>query len=139
MTTSIGRLANKVAIVTGAASGIGRAIAFAYHKEGARVVCADIRERTKYAGSREEDRTTHDSIKDMGGKAIFQQVDVCKPDSVRSLVEAAAKQYNRLDVMVNNGEARDLIEEARLIVDNVAGVSLEAHAGFKPVWEIDQE
>lgn len=106
MTTSIGRLANKVAIVTGAASGIGRAIAFAYHKEGAHVVCADIRERTKYAGSREEDRTTHESIKDMGGKAIFQQVDVCRPDSVRGLVEAAVKQYDRLDVMVNNGEAQ---------------------------------
>ncbi|KAF2160315.1 hypothetical protein M409DRAFT_60017 [Zasmidium cellare ATCC 36951] len=119
---ALGRLANKVAIVTGAASGIGRAIAFAYHKEGARVVCADIRETTKYTGSREEERTTHESIKDMGGKAIFNQVDVCKPSSVESLVKAAVDEFGRLDVMVNN-----------------AGVSLEAHAGFKPVWEIDQD
>ncbi|CAK3867954.1 related to dehydrogenases with different specificities (related to short-chain alcohol [Lecanosticta acicola] len=122
MATSIGRLSNKVAIITGAASGIGRAIAFAYHREGARVVCADMRERTKYTGSREEDRTTHESIKDLGGRAIFSQVDVCKPDSVRGLVEAAVREYGRLDVMVNN-----------------AGVSLEAHAGFKPVWEISQD
>ncbi|EME44390.1 hypothetical protein DOTSEDRAFT_72025, partial [Dothistroma septosporum NZE10] len=118
---ALGRLANKTAIITGAASGIGRAIAFAYHKEGAKVVCADIREKTRFTGSREEDRTTHDSIRDIGGKAIFQQVDVCKPSSVQELVEAAVKEYGRLDVMVNN-----------------AGVSLEAHAGFKPVWEIDQ-
>ena len=97
---ALGRLANKTAIITGAASGIGRAIAFAYHKEGAKVVCADIREKTKYTGSREEDRTTHDSIRDMGGKAIFQQVDVCKPASVQALVEAAVKEYGRLDVMV---------------------------------------
>lgn len=99
---ALGRLANKVAIVTGAASGIGRAIAFAYHKEGARVVCADIRESTKYIGSREEERTTHESIQDMGGKAIFNQVDVCKPASVEKLVKAAVDEFGRLDVMVNN-------------------------------------
>lgn len=99
---AIGRLANKVAIVTGAASGIGRAIAFAYHKEGARVVCADIRESTKYIGSREEERTTHEGIKDLGGRAIFNQVNVCQPSSVEGLIRAAVDEFGRLDIMVNN-------------------------------------
>ncbi|KXS94932.1 hypothetical protein AC578_3925 [Pseudocercospora eumusae] len=117
----LGRLANKVAIITGAASGIGRATAFAYHKEGAKVICADIRETTRYTGSREEDGTTHDRIKDLGGHAFFHQVDVRKPDSVERLVKAAESKYGRLDIMVNH-----------------AGVSLEAK-NFRPVWEIEQE
>jgi NADP-dependent 3-hydroxy acid dehydrogenase YdfG len=100
--TTPGRLANKVAIVTGAASGIGRAIALAYHKEGAQVVCADIREHTRYAGSAEEERTTHASINSMGGKAIFAQVDVGKPESVEALVQKAVEEFGRVDIMVNN-------------------------------------
>lgn len=102
--TSVGRLANKVGIVTGASSGIGRAIALAYHKEGAKVVCADLRERTLYKGSSEEDQTTHESIKALGGEAIFTQVDVTNPQSVESLVQNAVKQYGRLDIMVRNIE-----------------------------------
>lgn len=115
----LGRLSNKVAIVTGAASGIGRAIAIQYHKEGAKVVCADMRESTLYKGSREEQITTHERIKEMGGHSIFSQVDVTKPQSVQGLIAATVKEFGRLDVMVNN-----------------AGVSLEAHAGFQPVWNL---
>lgn len=118
---SLGRLSNKVAIVTGAASGIGRAIALQYHSEGAKVICADLREKTLYKGSKEEDITTHERIQELGGSAIFSQVNVTSPESVQGLVAAAVKEYGRLDVMVNN-----------------AGVSLEAHAGFRPVWEIEQ-
>lgn len=88
--------------ITGASSGIGRATAFAYHKEGAKIVCADIQESTTYEGSDEENGTTHDRIRDLGGSAIFQQVDVRKPASVAALVEAAVKEYGRLDIMVNN-------------------------------------
>lgn len=117
---SLGRLSSKVAIVTGAASGIGRAIALQYHKEGAKVVCADMRESSLYKGSKEEKVTTHERIKELGGDAIFSQVDVRTPDSVQGLISAAVREYGRLDVMVNN-----------------AGVSLEAHAGFRPVWQLD--
>ena len=105
--TTTGRLANKVAIVTGAASGIGRAIALAYHKEGARVVCADIREQTRYAGSAEEEHTTHSSINGLGGKAIFVQVDVGKPESVEALVRKAVDEFGRVDIMVNNVSSSD--------------------------------
>ncbi|KAI5359802.1 putative short-chain dehydrogenase/reductase SDR, NAD(P)-binding domain superfamily [Septoria linicola] len=113
--SSLGRLANKI---TGAASGIGRATAFAYAKEGAKVVCADIRETTRYEGSSEENGTTVERIRDLGGSAMFAKVDVTKPESVEGVVEAAVKEFGRLDVMFNN-----------------AGVSLEAKK-FRPVWEI---
>ncbi|CAK1363007.1 unnamed protein product [Cercospora beticola] len=118
---SIGRLAGKVAIITGGASGIGRATALAYTKEGAKIVCADIRETTRYKGSSEENGTTVEQVKALGGQAIFSQVDVTNPESVESLIQSAVKQFGRLDIMVNN-----------------AGVSLEAK-NFRPVWEIETD
>lgn len=101
--TTPGRLQDKVAVVTGASSGIGRAIALAYSAQGAHVVCADIRDTTKFDKSDDETRgTTHDRIKENGGKAIFVQTDVTKEESVENVVQAAVKEFGRLDVIVNN-------------------------------------
>ncbi|OJJ86276.1 SDR family NAD(P)-dependent oxidoreductase [Aspergillus glaucus CBS 516.65] len=92
------RLENKVAIVTGASSGIGRAIALRYAHEGAKVVCADL---TLHPHS--EDATpTHEAIQQTGGQAIFQQTDVSNTAQMQSLVQSAVSAYGRLDILANN-------------------------------------
>ncbi|KAL4804598.1 hypothetical protein BDV18DRAFT_165971 [Aspergillus unguis] len=94
------RLHNKVAIVTGASSGLGRAIAIRYAQEGAKVVCADI---SPTARSHEEAAiTTHGLISKDGGNAIFVQTDVGDAAQMDNLVQTAIQEYGRLDILVNN-------------------------------------
>lgn len=105
------RLQDKVAIVTGSSSGIGRAICLAYSREGARVVCADMQPTTRFEGSSDEDETrgaTHERIIEAGGQAIFVQVDVCEAEQVEELVKVAVRTYGRLDIMVNNAGVGEL-------------------------------
>ena len=100
-----GALQNKVAIVTGSSSGIGRAICLAYAREGARVVCADLQPNSHFESSSDEDETrgaTHDRIIEAGGEAILVQVDVTEAEQVEELVKTAVRTWGRLDVMVNN-------------------------------------
>lgn len=99
-----GRLQDKVAIVTGASSGIGRAICLRYASEGAQVVCADIRDVAHAQGSITDETTiaTHDQIIKDGGKAIFVKVDVTDEAAVEGLVKKAVEWGGRLDVMCNN-------------------------------------
>ena len=87
-------LKGKVAIVTGAASGIGRESALAFARAGAKVVAADI----TVDGGEETVRM----IKDMGGEAVFVQVDVTKADEVKGMVDTAVATYGRLDYAHNN-------------------------------------
>lgn len=90
------RLQDKVAIVTGASFGLGRAIALRYAQEGARVVCADL---SPTARSQEEAQiTTHDSIVTDGGRAIFVQTDVGEAAQIENLVQAGVRQLGRLDM-----------------------------------------
>lgn len=95
MTRSL-RLQDKVAIVTGASSGLGRAIAIRYAHEGAKVVCADL---TPTARSQEEaEITTHDLITQKNEQAIFVQTDVGDATQMENLVTEAVKVYGRLDM-----------------------------------------
>jgi NAD(P)-dependent dehydrogenase (short-subunit alcohol dehydrogenase family) len=114
-------LENKVAIVTGAASGIGRSTALALAREGARIVVSDVDE----TGGQETVRLIEEQY---GGQAIFVKTDVSDPGAVKALVDKAVETYGRLDVMVNNagigGEAALLADYSLESWDRVIGINL---------------
>lgn len=87
-------LNKKIALVTGASSGIGRAIALVWAREEAQVVVSDV----DAAGGEE----TAKLVRDQGGDAIFVQADVSQPEDSKSLVAACLEHYGRLDVACNN-------------------------------------
>ncbi len=104
------RVAGKVAVVTGAASGMGRAGATLLAAEGAKVVVADINE----AGGT---RVTQ-AIRDAGGEATFVPLDVRRLDSVKNLVEATLSHYGRIDVLYHNAvDVRFVNEEDRRLTE----------------------
>lgn len=84
----------KVAIVTGASRGIGKAIAEIYGANGMKVVCA--------ARSKEQGQAVADSICQNGGEAIFFQTDCSNPEEMKNLVKTAVKHLGRVDGLVNN-------------------------------------
>ncbi|WP_028543702.1 SDR family NAD(P)-dependent oxidoreductase [Paenibacillus taiwanensis] len=85
---------NKVAVITGGASGIGRATALKFASKGAQVVVADFNEQ---AGTQ-----TVEMINENGGQAIFVKTDVSKFEEVEALVEQAVAAFGKIDVMFNN-------------------------------------
>ena len=89
------KLENKVAIVTGAATGIGQAIAIGMAREGASVVI-------DYVGGPDAPADTVKQIEAAGGKALAVAADVSKPDQVATLIQQAVSAYGRVDIMVNN-------------------------------------
>jgi len=84
----------KVAVVTGAASGIGRASALAFARQGTRVIVADILEDAA--------KETVGMIRDAGGDAVFVQTDVSKDEEVSALVQKTIERFGRLDYAHNN-------------------------------------
>ena len=86
-----GRVEDKVAIVTGAASGIGRGTAEVLAREGARVVLTDVQEELG-----------REAAKAIGGDAVFVPHDVSSEESWRAVIEATLGRFGRLDVLVNN-------------------------------------
>jgi glucose 1-dehydrogenase len=122
-------LQNKVAIVTGAATGIGQAIAIRFAKEGAAVVI-------DYVGDKNVPSATAQAIGRFGGKCIAIEADVSKPEQVQTLVDGAVKAFGRLDIAVNNAGVEKkfafvdypLLELQRILAINLVGPFLVCQA-----------
>jgi 2-keto-3-deoxy-L-fuconate dehydrogenase len=120
-------LHQKVAVVTGAGSGIGAAIATLFARQGARTVLLDLHERAA---------ATADAIRAAGGDAIARQCDVSAPQEVACTFDALAAEIGRLDILVNNAGIAHVgtIEQTspddldRLYAVNVRGVYLCSRA-----------
>jgi len=116
-----GRLTGKIAVVTGASSGIGRAISLQFAKEGAAVICSDIRPDPRSPALGQDSTPTHEVITRSGGKALFVKCDVRNALDIESLVSSAVKEYGRLDIMINN-----------------AGVAMES-SNPAAVWDVSED
>ena len=115
------KLEGKVTIITGAATGIGRATALLFAREGAKVVIADIKD--------EEANQTVKMIQDAGGKAIFTHTDVTAMADLERMIKTAVDTYGKLDILFNNagvagpGFLEDTSEET---FDRAVSVNLKA-------------
>ncbi|MGJ8723253.1 MAG: SDR family NAD(P)-dependent oxidoreductase [Roseibacillus sp.] len=107
------RLKDKIAIVTGAALGIGESIAKQFAAEGALVVIADLLEREGEAAAQE--------IRDAGGSADFLSLDVTDSSNVESVMKATFDKHGRIDILVNNA--------------GIAGVSKPTHEVTEEEWD----
>jgi L-rhamnose 1-dehydrogenase len=116
------RLAGKVAIVTGAARGIGRAIALRCGQEGARVALVDLRE--------DEGHQTVRLIEAAGGKAMFIRTDVSDGAQVQAMVDLVVEQWGAIHILVNDAGIcpfEDFLEMSESLWDQVLDVNLKGY------------
>jgi NAD(P)-dependent dehydrogenase (short-subunit alcohol dehydrogenase family) len=120
----MGQLQDKVVLVTGAGSGIGRASCLAFAREGARVVVADV--------NTEGGEKTVRSVEEKGGEAIFVKTDVTRAGEIEKLIDKTIGTYHRLDCAMNNagilGKSFNVTEWDEEDWDRVMAVNL------KSVW-----
>jgi NAD(P)-dependent dehydrogenase (short-subunit alcohol dehydrogenase family) len=113
------RLNDKVAIITGAGSGIGRATALLFGREGARVVLSDCHDASRVV----------EEIRSCDGEAIYLRTDVCYPPDVEAMISGCVETYGRLDILFNNagieGEQAPTADCTIANWDRVIGVNLK--------------
>src|SRR6059058_84482 len=118
------QFAGKVALVTGGNSGIGRAAAIEFAKQGAKVVVSGRREK--------EGHEVIAEIKALGGEAIFVKTDVSKESDVKALIEQTLAKFNRLDFAFNNAGVEQLLtplpEQTEETYDQIMDINV------KGVW-----
>lgn len=116
----MGRLSNKIAIVTGGASGIGKATAIRFSEEGASIAIFDVNE--------EKGAATVSEIESKGGKAIFYKVNTVNLQDVEAAAAKVAADFGRIDILINNaGITRDatLLKMTEDQFDSVIDVNLK--------------
>lgn len=99
------KLDQRVAVITGAGSGIGQAMALQFAREGAHILAADVNE--------EAARATAERVVAEGGACEAMRVDVIQPDQVQAMIERAREVYGRIDILCNNagiGSTTDVID-----------------------------
>ncbi|WP_373755300.1 SDR family NAD(P)-dependent oxidoreductase, partial [Jeotgalibaca porci] len=105
----MGKLENKVAVVTGAASGMGRAISVMYAQEGAKVVLADYNLEGAEEAAKE--------IIAAGGTALAVKADVADSNDIAAMIDTAISEYGSLDILVNNAGIMDSFEPVGEVTD----------------------
>ncbi|OGG51709.1 MAG: hypothetical protein A3F84_23455 [Candidatus Handelsmanbacteria bacterium RIFCSPLOWO2_12_FULL_64_10] len=98
-------LKDRVAIVTGGSSGIGRGVCIEFAREGARVVVADVQEAPRRGKYHEQTTVTPTvaEVESLGAKGLFVRADISDEAAVRDLMERAVSHFGGLDILVNNG------------------------------------
>jgi glucose 1-dehydrogenase len=117
----MGRLKDRIAVVTGSSSGIGQGIAVRFGQEGARVV-------VDYMGHAEGADQTRDAIKKAGSQAVVCQADVTRMEDIHKLIDAAYQNFGGCDILVNNAgmeKKADFWEVTEADYDKVLGVNLK--------------
>ncbi|WP_438432978.1 SDR family oxidoreductase [Gorillibacterium sp. sgz500922] len=105
------KLQDKAAIVTGAGSGMGKAIAIRFAAEGAKVIVSDINGNAAEATAAE--------IRQAGGEAVAQRTDVTNEQEVQALIQASVDQFGTLDILVNNAGILDNFVSAKDMTDEL--------------------
>lgn len=118
------KLEGKVAIVTGAGQGIGRGIALAFAKEGAKVVIAEINAATAKSVEKE--------INDLGTDALAVVCDVGNEKQVKSMVDQAVRQFGPIDIMVNNAQILGKLTPAESVLEESWDIVFQT--GVKATW-----
>ena len=120
------RLKDKVAIITGAARGIGRETAVLFSREGAKVVICDV------VDSGQE---TADEIEAAGGEALFVRVDVTDRESCNRAVEQTVERFHRIDILINNA---GIVRDARLVKMTEEDFDLVVKVNLKGTFNMTQ-
>lgn len=122
------RLKGKVAIVTGAASGIGKGIATAFIKEGAKVAVVDFNE--------EAGQTTTQELQEMGGDVLFIQADLSEHEKISDIIAKVMDHFGEIDILVNNAQvSRNVFFENTTKAD----FDLAFNTGFYPTFYLMQQ